>query len=113
MIKLYGIPNCDTMKKARKWLAEHDLDHVFHDYKKLGLDETLLRDWISRVGWEVLLNRRGMMWRKLDQQQKDNIDEQSAVSIMLSTPSIIKRPVLVQDDLILVGFDETRYGKLI
>ena len=113
MITLYGIPNCDTMKKARKWLAEHDVDYVFHDYKKLGIDESLLRDWISRVGWEVLLNRRGMMWRKLSQQQRDNIDEQSAVSIMLSTPSIIKRPVLVQDDLILVGFDEARYRELI
>ena len=74
--------------------------------------EALLHDWISRVGWEILLNRRGMMWRKLDQQQKDNIDEQSAISIMLSTPSIIKRPVLVKDDLILVGFDEDKYKEL-
>lgn len=113
MITLYGIPNCDTMKKARKWLAEHDVDYVFHDYKKLGIDEPLLRDWISRVGWEVLLNRRGMMWRKLTQQQKDSIDEQNAVRIMLSTPSIIKRPVLVKDELILVGFDETKYKELI
>ena len=113
MITLYGIPNCDTMKKARKWLAEHDVDYVFHDYKKLGIEEPLLRDWISRVGWEVLLNRRGMMWRKLTQEQRDNIDEQNAIALMLSTPSIIKRPVLVKDDLILVGFDETKYEELV
>ena len=110
---LYGIPNCDSMKKARKWLAEHDVDYVFHDYKKLGIEEPLLRDWISRVGWEVLLNRRGMMWRKLTQEQRDNIDEQNAIALMLSTPSIIKRPVLVKDDLILVGFDETKYEELV
>jgi len=113
MIMLYGIPNCDSMKKARKWLAEHDVAYDFHDYKKLGIDEALLHGWIARVGWEVLLNRRGMMWRKLTAEQKDNIDEQNAVEIMLSTPSIIKRPVLVKDDLILVGFDETKYEELI
>ena len=110
---LYGIPNCDSMKKARKWLAEHDVAYDFHDYKKLGVDEALLRSWIAHVGWEVLLNRRGMMWRKLTPEQRNNIDEQSAVEIMLSTPSIIKRPVLVKDDLILVGFDETKYEELV
>ena len=113
MIMLYGIPNCDSMKKARKWLAEHDVAYDFHDYKKLGIDEALLRGWIAGMGWEVLLNRRGMMWRKLTPEQRDNIDEQSAVEIMLSTPSIIKRPMLVKDDLILVGFDETKYEELI
>ena len=110
---LYGIPNCDSMKKARKWLAEHDIAYSFHDYKKLGVDAGLLRSWVARVGWQILLNRRGMMWRKLTPDQRDNIDEQSAVEIMLSTPSIIKRPVLVKDDLILVGFDETKYEELV
>ena len=109
---LYGIPNCDTMKKARKWLAEHDVAYEFHDYKKLGIDEDLLRQWITTVGWEVLLNRRGMMWRKLTQDQRDDIDQESAIGIMLSTPSIIKRPVLEKDNLILVGFDEARYEEL-
>ena len=112
MITLYGIPNCDTMKKARKWLAEHDVAYVFHDYKKLGVTEDLLRHWIASVGWEVLLNRRGMMWRKLTQDQRDNINEANAIGIMLSTPSIIKRPVLEKDDLILVGFDEANYKEL-
>ena len=113
MITLYGIPNCDSMKKARKWLKEHDLAYEFHDYKKLGVDEALLRDWIARASWEVLLNRRGMMWRKLTQDQRDNINEANAIEIMLSTPSIIKRPVLVMGDLMLVGFDETKYKELI
>jgi arsenate reductase len=113
MITLYGIPNCDSMKKARKWLKEHALAYEFHDYKKLGIDEALLCDWIARASWEVLLNRRGMMWRKLTQDQRDNINEANAIEIMLSTPSIIKRPVLVMDDLMLVGFDETKYKELI
>ncbi len=112
MITLYGIPNCDSMKKARKWLAAHAVVYDFHDYKKLGIDEKLLRTWINKVGWEVLLNRRGMMWRKLTQAQRDNIDQKSAIAIMLSTPSIIKRPVLIKDDLIMVGFSETQYEEL-
>ena len=113
MITLYGIPNCDSMKKARKWLTAHDIAYNFHDYKKLGVDEDLLRSWVSKVGWEALLNRRGMMWRKLTQEQRDSIDEQNAIAVMLSIPSIIKRPVLVKDDLILVGFDETKYEELV
>ena len=84
----------------------------FHDYKKLGVDEDLLRHWIASVGWEVLLNRRGMMWRKLTQDERDNINQENAIGVMLSTPSIIKRPVLVKDDLILVGFDDARYEEL-
>jgi len=110
MLNLFGIPNCDTMKKARKWLADHSLDYEFHDYKKLGVDADMLDDWINRVGWEVLLNRRGMMWRKLDDKTRDNIDADSARKIMLETPSIIKRPVLVlENGKLLVGFKETDY----
>lgn len=112
MIKIYGIPNCDSMKKARKWLAEHNIAYEFHDYKKLGADEALLRHWIKQLGWEVLLNRRGMMWRKLTQKQRDNIDEASAVKLMLETPSIIKRPVLIDGKRILVGFKKEEYKDL-
>lgn len=112
MIKLYGIPNCDTMKKARKYLADHGVAYDFHDHKKLGVDEDLLRSWIKQVGWETLLNRRGMMWRKLSQEQRDNIDEASAIELMLETPSIIKRPVLIDGKNILVGFKESDYEKL-
>ncbi len=113
MVRLYGIPNCDTMKKARKWLADHGIESGFHDYKKLGLDESRLQEWMDQVGWETLLNRRGMMWRKLSQAQRDNINEARARKLMLETPSIIKRPVLITDDgHIEVGFSEDKYKEL-
>ena len=114
MIRLFGIPNCDTMKKARKWLAAHDIAYEFHDYKKLGIDEATLREWMNKVGREVLLNRRGMMWRKLSQVQRDNIDEVSALQLMLEIPSIIRRPVLVTEGRrIEVGFSEEKYRELL
>jgi len=112
MITLYGIPNCDTMKKARAWLAEHGIDYVFHDYKKAGIDEATLRGWIDQVGWEILLNRRGMMWRKLPQDVRDGIDEASAIRVMLETPSIIKRPVLDTGDGLHVGFKPEQYQNI-
>ena len=83
MTTIYGIPNCDTMKKARKWLDEQGIEYQFHNYKKDGLDEKLLRGWVEAVGWEVLLNKRGMMWRKLDDRTKANIDEASAIRVMV------------------------------
>jgi len=101
------------MKKARKWLGDHDIAYHFHNYKKSGIDKTLLQDWIANVGWEILLNRRGMMWRKLNQDQRDNINEENAIKLMLSIPSIIKRPILVREKLILIGFDETTYQDLL
>ena len=112
MVKVYGIPNCDTMKKARKWLAEHDVEYQFHDYKKEGVDEKRLRGWVAQVGWETLLNRRGMMWRKLDDEVKAGIDEASAIRVMLKTPSIIKRPVLEHGTKLHVGFKEAEYNAL-
>lgn len=112
MIKIYGIPNCDTMKKARKWLDAHGVDYEFHDFKKLGLDEHLLQSWVDELGWEVLLNRRGMMWRKLSDEVKQNIDAGSAFRIMLETPTIIKRPVLDLGDRRIVGFSDENYTEL-
>ena len=113
MIDLYGIPNCDTMKKARRWLDEHGIGYRFHDYKKEGIDEATLRGWAEKVGWETLLNRRGMMWRKLPQEVRDSIDGESAIHIMLETPSIIRRPVLITGDRMLVGFSEESYRELL
>lgn len=110
--RLYGIPNCDTLKKARKWLDAHQVPYDFHDYKKAGVDEKLLRRWIREVGWELLLNRRGMMWRKVPQEIKATIDEESAIRLMLDTPSIIKRPVLESKGKIHVGFVESDYQAL-
>lgn len=109
MIKVYGIPNCDTMKKARQWLDDHGIDYQFHNYKKEGLDESLLNGWVKELGWESLLNKRGMMWRKLDEETRTNIDEASAIRVMLNTPSIIKRPVLDTGNALYVGFNEARY----
>lgn len=113
MITLYGISNCDTMKKARSWLHEHAVEYAFHDYKKRGIDESTLRAWIKDVGWEVLLNRRGMMWRNAPDDVKASIDETSAMQLMLKTPSIIKRPVLDIDGKREVGFDPARYQALL
>ena len=112
MVKVYGIPNCDTMKKARQWLADHGVEYEFHDYKKAGVDEKRLRGWVAQVGWETLLNRRGMMWRKLDDEVKAGIDEASAIQVMLDTPSIIKRPVLEYGGKLQVGFKEAEYAAL-
>lgn len=112
MVKLYGIPNCDTMKKARNWLTDNSVEYDFHDFKKEGLDAALLDEWLSQIDWETLLNRRGMMWRKLDDSVKENIDAASARQVMLDTPTIIKRPVLIKDGKISVGFKEADYQQL-
>lgn len=112
MIKLYGIPNCDTIKKARKWLKDNNIDFDFHDYKKLGVPEKELKAWVKHVGWETLLNKRGTTWRKLDDDTKNSVNEVAAIQIMLDNPSIIKRPVLVKDKTILVGFKENDYSEL-
>ena len=112
MTTLYGIPNCDTMKKARKWLADNGVEYDFHDYKKLGVERKQLDAWIKAVGWETLLNRRGMMWRKVPDDVKASIDEKSAISLMLETPSIIKRPVLEANGKVTVGFKPEIYEEL-
>ena len=112
MTKLYGIPNCDTIKKARKWLKDNDIDYEFHDYKKLGVPEKELKTWMRQVGWDVLLNKRGTTWRTLDEKIKESVNETSAIQIMLDNPSIIKRPVLVKGKNILVGFKESEYSEI-
>lgn len=112
MLTLYGIANCDTIKKARKWLNDQGIEYQFHDYKKLGVDEKTLKNWIKQVGWEVLLNKRGTTWRKLDEATKESVDEASAIQIMLDNPSIIKRPVLDVNGQITVGFKADIYQTL-
>ena len=112
MTTLYGIPNCDTVRKARKWLTANGIDYTFHDFRKNGLDEKQLKRWIKELGWETLLNKRGMMWRKLPDSKKDNVDEKKATAIMLAEPAIIKRPVLDLGKTRHVGFTEAEYKKL-
>ena len=109
---LYGIPNCDTMKKARAWLDERGVAYVFHDYKKAGLDEATLRGWVAELGWEQLINKRGQMWRKLEPAVRDNLDEAGAIAVMLATPSIIRRPVLDTGSARHVGFSADQYQAL-
>lgn len=112
MVTLYGIPNCDTMKKARRWLDQNGIAYAFHDFKKDGLDRERLLVWVRKAGWETLLNRRGMMWRKLPADIRENIDEAGAIEVMLQTPSIIKRPVMDIDGDLTVGFAESSYARL-
>jgi len=112
MITLYGIPNCDTMKKARKWLKDNGKDYEFYDYKKHGVPEKELKTWVKQLGWEILLNKRGTTWRKLDDDTKNAVNEKSAIIIMLENPSIIKRPVLASNKTLLVGFSVDEYEKL-
>ncbi|MCR9190034.1 MAG: ArsC family reductase [Alteromonadaceae bacterium] len=109
-MKLYGIKNCDTVKKARKWLDEQGIDYEFHDFKKDGLQSDLLFRWEDAVGWETLLNRRGTTWRKLSEDVRDTIDAQSAHEIMLENPSIIKRPVVENGGDVRVGFSADEWS---
>jgi arsenate reductase (glutaredoxin) len=111
-VNLYGIPNCDTMKKARTWLESHDIEYRFHDYKKAGIDLDTLSIWSKVVGWETLLNRKGTTFRNLPAGQKENLDERKALKLMLEQPSMIKRPVLESGRTLVVGFSPERYAAL-
>lgn len=106
---IFGIPNCDTMKKARAWLREQGIAHDFHDYKKVGISETKLAEWVADVGWEPLLNRSGTTFRKLPDEDKQDLDEAKAIAVMLAHPSAIKRPVLEVNGRVLVGFKPDQY----
>jgi arsenate reductase len=110
---LYGIKNCDTVRKARAWLQVRGRDYRFHDLRADGLDERRLRQWLAAMGWESLLNRRGTTWRKLPEQARAEMTEAKAVALMLQEPTVIKRPVLEHGGRYLVGFDEARYRALL
>jgi Spx/MgsR family transcriptional regulator len=110
--RLYGIVNCDTMKKARAWLDSHGVAYEFHDYKKVGIAREKLEDWIGKAGWEVLLNRAGTTFRKLPDEAKQNIDEAKAIRLMLEQPSMIKRPVFERGKTVVVGFSPEKYSAL-
>jgi Spx/MgsR family transcriptional regulator len=108
---LYGIKNCDTMKKARAWLDAKGVPYAFHDYKAEGIDRPRLEAWIRAVGWETLLNRAGTTFRKLPEADKADLDERKALALMLDQPSMIKRPVLDLDGRLLVGFKPDYYAE--
>lgn len=112
-IDLYGIPNCDTVKKARTWLAEHGVDYRFHDFKKAGVDRAALDAWIAALGWETLVNRKGTTWRGMPEDRRAAvIDAPAAATLMLESPSIIKRPVLCAGGAIHAGFSPDLYQRI-
>jgi len=112
-ITLYGIANCDTVKKARNWLDAQATPYVFHDFKKSGIERTLIESWLRDVAWDVLLNRKGTTWRALPDEEKTAIvDAHSATEVMLASPSIIKRPVLRKDGSTHVGFSDQLYRQI-
>lgn len=111
MITMYGIKNCDTIKKARAWLEANGVAYAFHDYKTAGVDAARLAKWIEREGWEVLLNRAGTTFRKLPDEAREGLDAAKAAALMLAHPSAIKRPVLEHPGGLLVGFAAERYAR--
>ncbi|OWW22203.1 ArsC family reductase [Noviherbaspirillum denitrificans] len=112
-VTLYGIPNCDTVKKARTWLDKNGIAHTFHDFKKAGLTPALVNGWLKQLEWDVLVNRKGTTWRALPDERKAAIaDAQSAAALMLESPSVIKRPVLDFDGAMHVGFSDTNYQQI-
>lgn len=113
VVTIYGIKNCDTMKKARAWLDGRGVAYRFHDYKAEGIDRERLEAWAAAVGWETLLNRAGTTFRKLPESEKNALDQDKAIALMLDQPSMIKRPVLDAEGQLLVGFRAERYEALL
>jgi len=109
---LYGIRNCDTVKKARAWLEQQGVEYRFHDYKVAGVDMAKLNRWCEEVGWEALLNRAGTTFRKLPDPQKQNLDRNKALAMMLAQPSVIKRPVIELKGKLVVGFKPELYQSI-
>ena len=110
-VTIHGIRNCDTMRKARAWLEAQGIAHVFHDYRVAGLDRATLEGWAKRVGWEALLNRAGTTFRRLPEAAKRDLTEAKAIGLMLAEPGMIRRPVLVAGERLLVGFTPARYAE--
>jgi len=110
MVILFGIKNCDAVKKAKKWLQDHGIDHRFHDFKTDGLTRSQLMQFSEQLGWEPLLNRNSSSWRQLDASQRLGMDAAKALELMLETPTLVKRPVMVKDDRTVIGFQPGHYA---
>jgi len=109
MVKLFGIPNCDTVKKSKKWLDSRGIKYDFHDYKKQGISKKQLAEWCKHVEWETLLNKRSRTWKEVSEKDQSNISQTKAISLMQQHPTLIKRPVTQKGKIITVGFDEKIY----
>jgi Spx/MgsR family transcriptional regulator len=110
--KIYGIKNCDTVRKALKWLEANNIAYDFHDYKKLGVDEKAFNKAVKKHGWENVINRRSPSWRKIPKEQQDSMNESNAINSAQENTSLIKRPMLIYGDEIILGFDENAYRKI-
>ncbi|MDY4280959.1 MAG: ArsC family reductase [[Pasteurella] mairii] len=113
MITVYGIKNCDTVKKALKWLTDHHIEHKLHDYRVDGLDPNFLTQAEAQFGWEALVNKRSTTWRNLDENIKKTLDKSTALSVLAEQPTLIKRPIILQDNVALIGFDADEYAKVL
>lgn len=109
MTKLYGIKNCDTIKKARKWLTENGIEHTFHDVRSDGIDAETIESWIQQAGWETVLNRRGTTWRRLDSAVQESTNRDNVVALLAAHPAMIKRPVLDVGGAVTIGFKDNQY----
>ena len=110
-MKIYGIKNCDTVKKARLWLQDHQVDYSFHDFRADGIDRSMVERWLAAAGPEVLINRRGTTWKSLDSHIRDTLDSQDIPALLVAHPTLIKRPVLEVEDRVLVGFSAKSYNE--
>jgi len=112
MITVFGIKNCDTMKKAFRWLSDNNIEYRFHDFKKEGLDDATANAWISELGWENVINKRGTTWRKLPPAQQDNLSQDSAAELIMANTSVVRRPIVRHSKGWLVGYDEAQLQSL-
>ena len=112
MLKIYGIKNCDTVKKARLWLEGHGVDYQFHDFRQDGLDKAQLTRWVEKLGWEAIVNKRSTTWRNLSDKEKEISTNPQAIKLLLANPTLIKRPVVEKDKNLLIGFKESEFQKL-
>jgi Spx/MgsR family transcriptional regulator len=109
---LYGIPNCDTVKKSQKWLAEHNIPYAFHNYRKDGLDRAMIESFLENIQWEILLNKRSSSYRQLTEQQKNGLNRDTIVPLFIEFPTLIKRPLLIHHSTYLLGFSVETYQTL-
>lgn len=112
MLTLYGIKNCDTVKKARRWLESHGVEYQFHDFRQDGLDKKQLSGWVEQLGWEAIVNKRSTTWRNLSDKDKEITTNAQAVKLLSANPTLIKRPVLEKNKILLIGFKEADYKKI-
>jgi len=112
MITLYGIKNCDTVKKARRWLEAHNIEYQFHDFREDGIDKTQLKGWVETLGWEAVVNKRSTTWRNLSDKEKEILSNAQAVKLLAGNPTLIKRPVTEKNKTLLIGFKESEFQQL-